>query len=223
MAINKMYETMHVEEDEADDAIDAAGYTGNFRRSMPSNMTEITEQEFFKVFKDNDKLGELSFIIRNIDKDHNGYVTSTEMDDILKVLYPKQLANVNLKHILRPHCSSANKVLLDYKNFKAYIKNGITDGDPQEPRIHSLQNYLNNKVLLNPTQKRLEHLKESKVKNAETKDRLKKQFKEINDEVKHIEKKEADKKENERVYGPPPEEEYNNNPLVSERDEGRKS
>ena len=27
-------------------------------------------------------------IIKSIDKDHNGYVTSTELDDILKILYP---------------------------------------------------------------------------------------------------------------------------------------
>ena len=28
-------------------------------------------------------------IIKSIDKDHNGYVTSTELDDILKILYPE--------------------------------------------------------------------------------------------------------------------------------------
>lgn len=28
-------------------------------------------------------------IIRKIDKDNNGYVTITEMDDILKIIYPE--------------------------------------------------------------------------------------------------------------------------------------
>ena len=91
MAIDQMYDKMHVVEDEGDDAIDAAGYTGNFRRSMQANQVEISEKDFFQVFKNDNKMGELAFIIRNIDRDHNGYVTSTEMDDILKILYPKQL------------------------------------------------------------------------------------------------------------------------------------
>jgi len=37
-----------------------------------------SEQEFVKVLK----------VIRSIDKDNNGYVTVTELDDILKLSYP---------------------------------------------------------------------------------------------------------------------------------------
>lgn len=47
------------------------------------------------------------------------------MDDILKVLYPEELKNVKLINIFRPFCSSANKVLLDYKAFKKFIKDGL--------------------------------------------------------------------------------------------------
>ena len=144
---------MHVVEDEGDDAVDAAGYTGNFRRSIPKNQSEISEQDFFQVFRDENKMGELAFIIRTIDRDHNGYVTSTEMDDILKMLYPKKFGNVNLKMIMKPFCSSANKVLLDYKGFKAYIRNGIEGKDTVKPSDieHSLQKHLVNKSQINPT------------------------------------------------------------------------
>lgn len=61
-------------------------------------------------------------LVYDIDRDNNGYVTTTELDDILKIIYPKQLANVNLKSTLRPFCSSSNKVLLDYRYFRDFIK-----------------------------------------------------------------------------------------------------
>ena len=73
-------------------------------------------------------------IIKSIDKDHNGYVTSTELDDILKILYPGPfdplarsggLQNVALKSIIRPYASSANRVLVDYKKFRDFISNGL--------------------------------------------------------------------------------------------------
>lgn len=38
--------------------------------------------------------------IYSIDKDNNGYVTRVELDDILKMLYPVQLKNKKLDHIL---------------------------------------------------------------------------------------------------------------------------
>jgi hypothetical protein len=35
--------------------------------------------------------------INEIDKDHNGYVTSTELDDIIKLSYPIELKGKSLK------------------------------------------------------------------------------------------------------------------------------
>lgn len=43
--------------------------------------------------------------IKEIDKEHNGYVTSTELDDILKIIYKKELTNKNLKTIFKPYSS----------------------------------------------------------------------------------------------------------------------
>ena len=43
--------------------------------------------------------------IKEIDKEHNGYVTSTELDDILKISYKKELVNKNLKNIFKHYSS----------------------------------------------------------------------------------------------------------------------
>lgn len=43
---------------------------------------------------------DIMLLIKQIDKDHNGYVTSTELDDILKLKYPKRLGDKDLIPIL---------------------------------------------------------------------------------------------------------------------------
>ena len=86
-------------------------------------------------------------IINSIDKEHNGYVTQSELDDILKHIFslPKNqflalnektpnnnfisendymgynLQDYDLKHLYRPFSSSANRVLIDYKKFRDFI------------------------------------------------------------------------------------------------------
>jgi len=59
-------------------------------------------------------------MINSVDKDRNGYVTNTELDDILKIAYPAPfedggLKDANLKPLMRKFASSANKVLIDYR------------------------------------------------------------------------------------------------------------
>lgn len=119
------YDKLQVEEFTEDDAIDAAGYTGNFRREVNKNAVQISEREFVAIFEKNNKLDTLMEMIREIDRDHNGYVTSTEMEDMLKIIYPVDLANKNFRNLLKPYCSSANKILLDYKLFREFIQNGL--------------------------------------------------------------------------------------------------
>lgn len=43
--------------------------------------------------------------INEIDKDHNGYVTNTELDDIIKLSYKKELNGKSLKLIFKPYSS----------------------------------------------------------------------------------------------------------------------
>jgi Ca2+-binding EF-hand superfamily protein len=46
--------------------------------------------------------------IKDIDKEHNGYVTSTELDDILKLFCKKDLLDKNLKPLFKPYSSIQN-------------------------------------------------------------------------------------------------------------------
>ena len=43
--------------------------------------------------------------IKDIDKEHNGYVTSTELDDIIKLSYKAELGDKNIKKIFGPYAS----------------------------------------------------------------------------------------------------------------------
>lgn len=51
------------------------------------------------------RLVDIMKCIKDIDKEHNGYVTSTELDDILKLCYKEELKNKNLNNIFRPFAS----------------------------------------------------------------------------------------------------------------------
>ena len=65
-------------------------------------------------------MSDIFAMINSVDKDRNGYVTNTELDDILKIAYPAAfedggLKDANLKSLMRKFASSANKVLIDYR------------------------------------------------------------------------------------------------------------
>ena len=47
------------------------------------------------ITNNKDRLSKVWLIIRHIDKQRNGYVTNTELDDILKEVYP-ELMNYDL-------------------------------------------------------------------------------------------------------------------------------
>jgi hypothetical protein len=82
-----MYKEMELEENEDDNAVDMAGYTGIFRRESTKNLKIMEMDEFIKVFKQDNKLAALMKLIQDIDSG-NGYITTTEIDDILKIIYP---------------------------------------------------------------------------------------------------------------------------------------
>ncbi len=56
--------------------------------------------------------------IKQIDRDGNGYVTNTELDDILKLTFPNELTTKRLKPIFKEFASIQNKILIDYKRFR---------------------------------------------------------------------------------------------------------
>ena len=67
------------------------------------------------------KLKEVMYTINEIDRQHNGYVTRNEMDDILKMCLKEQLSLRNLMPIINKFCSIQNKILIDYNLFKKWI------------------------------------------------------------------------------------------------------
>ena len=79
--------------------------------------------------------------IKEIDKERNGYVTSTELDDIIKLSYGVELQGKSLLSIFKPYASIQNKILIDYKTFRddilANIKKEkeLIEVDPQKSRI----------------------------------------------------------------------------------------
>ena len=59
--------------------------------------------------------------MREIDGASTGFVTKTELDDILKVLYEDELGNRDLGDLLQPYCSVTNKILVNYRSFKEFL------------------------------------------------------------------------------------------------------
>jgi len=60
--------------------------------------------------------------LKEIDRAKNGYVTTTELDDILKLNFPFLLYK-NLKRMLKPFLSIQNKIIVDYRKFReAFVK-----------------------------------------------------------------------------------------------------
>jgi Ca2+-binding EF-hand superfamily protein len=61
----------------------------------------MSEREFVKLLVTEDKMQGIMTMIRYIDKEKNGCVTTSEMDDILREVYPTQLKGKCFKHILK--------------------------------------------------------------------------------------------------------------------------
>lgn len=104
MAAQNTYSKIDVFDDDGkEDPVDNAGYTGqNIRRKR--NLLPISPQDFLHIIKADSRIQEVWQMIRKIDRERNGYITDTELDDILKIVYP-ELVNNNLRAVIRPHCS----------------------------------------------------------------------------------------------------------------------
>lgn len=53
----------------------------------------------------NNKLADIIRTIKEIDRQHNGFVTSTELDDILKMVYKDDLSDKDLKPMIKKYAS----------------------------------------------------------------------------------------------------------------------
>ena len=131
--LKRMYTKVKIDETDEDDvAIDASGYTGIFHRHLDEKSLEpFTLDQLTKLIFKNSKMLDIMRSIKDIDKEHNGYVTSTELDDILKIYY-KELETKSLKQIFRPFSSIQNKILIDYKKFRDSILEKIKQYQDEE-------------------------------------------------------------------------------------------
>ena len=86
----------------------------------------FNEAQLILLFCKDSKVTEMVRMIRTIDKMRNGFITKTELTDILKECYPDQLKNRDLSEIVKPYQSENNKILCDYKSFLDTIVRKMT-------------------------------------------------------------------------------------------------
>ena len=128
----------------ADEPQDVNGYLGKtkYYRTIVKEVGALGEEEFIDIFFKNNCLDSVMQTIREIDKDHNGYVTRTELDDILKLQYP-ELQDKDLIPVIKKFCSIQNKILIDYKSFRDWVKLGLKNrgfyAAMQEPKSANSQ------------------------------------------------------------------------------------
>jgi len=120
--LRKLYQRLDVHENDGkDDPVDQSGYTGQFYRPQVKDLEVLTEAELVQIIHNDNKIKEVVRTIYEIDKQRNGYITTTELDDILKLNYKEKLANKDLRLMMRKYASIQNRVLVDYKAFRDSI------------------------------------------------------------------------------------------------------
>ena len=94
-----MYEKLDISNvEDPDEPKDVNGYLGQtrFYREQVA-LREISPRTFIQMLSLDNKLGSIMTTIKEIDKDHNGYVTETELSDIIKLNYPEEMTNFDFK------------------------------------------------------------------------------------------------------------------------------
>jgi hypothetical protein len=81
----------------------------------------MEDAELIAIFIANNKMTELLRYCREINPEKNSMVTVTELDDILRILYPEELEGRDLSTIYEPFCQPSNKILIDYKAFREWL------------------------------------------------------------------------------------------------------
>lgn len=109
--------------------------TSDIERSIVDKQIKVTR---LQKLKNGDQNGEVSFfrvaqsLLKELDPSANGYVTNQEMEDTLKLAYPLQLQNYNLKQCFTRFASIQNKLLIDYKKLLKFIQNKVQGNENEE-------------------------------------------------------------------------------------------
>ena len=132
MAVQKTYLNLNANdsdtEEDANGPADLNGYLGDPRRRFIKNkLHHIDEKDIILLFTtDLTRFLKIFKLIRTIDRDHNGYVTITELEDIIKIIYAKELSDKDIVTYLKQFRSIQNKILVDYKQFKSSVLKQVT-------------------------------------------------------------------------------------------------
>ena len=113
--INKVYKNVSLPETDTDEVGDLSGFIGVFHRKNhieEKHLEPYSLQDLALLFHSiqtsnerNERLASIMRSIKQIDRDGNGYVTSTELDDILKLTFPEELTSKRLKPIFKDFAS----------------------------------------------------------------------------------------------------------------------
>jgi hypothetical protein len=125
--LRKIYASVDMyEEADNPDMVDNSGYLGLFYREKRT-LLPLKEAELLQIISASNKLAVIFRIIKDIDKDNNGYVTNQELDDIFKVSYEKELGGRDLKPLFKRFASIQNRILIDYKRLKDYLMGKVQE------------------------------------------------------------------------------------------------
>lgn len=69
----------------------------------------------------NNKMKEISLAFREIDPERTGMITSPEMDDLFRVLYPEEMKDKHIYDILKQFEVISNKILVEYNKFRTWL------------------------------------------------------------------------------------------------------
>lgn len=69
------------------------------------SLKPISPDKAMDILATNNKLLDLMRTIKEIDSEHNGFITSTELDDILKLHYPMEFGDKDLFPVIKKFCS----------------------------------------------------------------------------------------------------------------------
>ena len=113
--VNKVYKNVSLPETDTDEVGDLSGFIGVFHRKNhveERHLEPYSLQDLALLFHSlqtsnerNEKLASIMRSIKQIDRDGNGYVTSTELNDILKLTFLEELTQKRLKPIFKDFAS----------------------------------------------------------------------------------------------------------------------
>lgn len=68
------------------------------------------------------KMKKVQLAFREIDQDRNGVITSSELDDIIRMHYSEDLTGKTIVPLLKPFSQPQNALLVNYRQFNVWLK-----------------------------------------------------------------------------------------------------